>query len=81
MRLALKFALLAVAYCYESAWIQRHNISQCPELCTDASGRNCLMAAVYNWTTREFDVSLKLCTQDTVLNCFEVRDISWITRD
>jgi len=81
MRLALKFALLAVAYCYESAWIQRHNISQCPELCTDASGRNCLLSAEYNWTTREFDVSLKLCTQDTELNCFEASDISWITRD
>jgi hypothetical protein len=39
------------------------------------------LSAEYNWTTREFDVSLKLCTQDTELNCFEAGDISWITGD
>lgn len=81
MRLALLFALLAVASCHESPWTRRHNITQCPELCTEASRRNCLLSAEYNWTTREFDVSLKLCTQDTELNCFEASDVSWITGD
>lgn len=81
MRLAFLFALFAVASCYESPWTRRHNITQCPELCTGASERNCLLSAEHNWTTREFDVSLKLCTQDSELNCFEASDVSWITGD
>ena len=79
MRLALIFALLVVSTCYDSAWIYRYNITQCPELCTDASDRNCLLSGEYNWTTRNFNVSLKMCLDsDSEQNCFEDSSYGWI---
>jgi hypothetical protein len=82
MRLGCVFALLAVAACYESTWIQRLNKSQCLELCADDSDRDCLLSAEYNWTTRDFEVSLKMCTAprapDSENNCFFDDEYSWI---
>ena len=79
MRIGCVFALLAVAACYESAWIQRFYGSKCLELCTDGNDRNCLLSAEYNWTTRDFNVSLKMCTDpDSERNCFEADEYSWI---
>lgn len=79
MRISCLLALLTAAGCYESAWIQRFNNSQCPELCTDASGNNCLLSAQYNWRTRNFDVSLKMCLDsDSERNCFEESEYGWI---
>lgn len=79
MRISCLLALLTAAACYESAWIQRFNNSQCPELCTDASDNNCLLSAQYNWRTRNFDVSLKMCLDsDSEQHCFTDSEYGWI---
>jgi hypothetical protein len=79
MRITCLLALLTAAACYESAWIRRFNNSQCPELCTDADDRNCLLSGEYDWRTRNFDVSLKMCSDSASWrNCFEDSENAWI---
>lgn len=79
MRITCLLALLTAAACYESAWIRRFNNSQCPELCTDATDRNCLLSGEYNWATRDFQVSLEMCLGlDDKRSCFEDSEYAWI---
>lgn len=79
MRITCLLAVLSIAACYESAWIQRSNTSHCFELCTDVNHRNCLLSAEYNWTSRQFHVLLQMCVDsEHERNCLHSSDYGWI---
>jgi hypothetical protein len=79
MRIFCALGLLTAAACFESAWIRRFGNSQCLELCTSATDRNCILSGKYNPTTRSFDVLLNMCLgADGGKNCFEDSEYAWI---
>tara|TARA_Y100000389_G_scaffold109124_1_gene106193 strand:- start:476 stop:1192 length:717 start_codon:yes stop_codon:yes gene_type:complete len=44
--------------------------------------RDCILSAEYNWTTRDFAVSLQMCTDAfTERNCYQSMDYDWMTGD